>query len=191
MSTLAQTSDDVTHWLAQLGTHVPEASTQVYQMLYSQLHQMALGHMRREVPEHTLSATGLVHEAWLRMAQQNRTEWQNRHHFMAVASTMMRRILVDHALARRAAKRDVSLVPLTTTLLEKEDAALDDDVVAVHEALTAFATVDERAAKVVELRFFGGLTIKETAYVLETSETTVRREWTFAKAWFQRELGKT
>jgi RNA polymerase sigma factor (TIGR02999 family) len=138
---------------------------------------MARNHLRRENPGHTLSATGLAHEAWFRMAEQTRTQWRNRNHFLAVASTMMRRILVNHELARRADKRDVELVPVTLSGLEQIGAAPDRDLVAVHEALLAFEEVDKRAAKVVELRFFGGLENDEVALALDVSLATVKRDW--------------
>ena len=113
-------------------------------------------------------ATALTHEAWFRLSAQTRTAWKSRGHFLAVASTMMRRILVNHAEARRAAKRDADLVPLTLSGLEEIGAAPDRDVVAVHDALLAFEAIDPRAAKVVELRFFGGLEIEEIAEALGT-----------------------
>ncbi|MFM8768470.1 MAG: ECF-type sigma factor [Rubrivivax sp.] len=163
----------------------------VYEVLYKELHRLARAHMRREASEHTLSATGLVHEAWLRLNEQHSTRWQNRGHFMAVASTLMRRILVDHAVAKRAAKREADLEPLSTTLVDRHGSGLDRDVVAVHDALLAFEAVDPRAAKVVELRFFGGLEIDEVAQVLDISTATVKRDWTVARAWLRRELGGT
>ena len=141
---------EVTRWLQQLSDGAAGADQGVYELLYRELHRLARSHMRREVPEHTLSATGLVHEAWLRLNEQHSTRWQSRGHFMAVASTMMRRILVDHAIAKRASKRDAYLEPLSTTLVDRQGPALDRDVVAVHEALLAFEAVDPRAAKVVE-----------------------------------------
>ncbi len=184
---------DVTQWLAQLsaasGADSSDASEQVYEMLYGELHRLASSHMRRETPGHTLSATGLVHEAWFRLTDQTRTQWLNRGHFMAVASTMMRRILVDHAIAHKAAKRDAALVPVSTTLLDRHGEALDSDVVNVHEALLAFEAVDERAAKVVELKFFGGLDTEEIAQALDISVATVKRDWTLARAWLRRALG--
>ena len=149
---------------------------------------MARNHLRRENPGHTLSATGLAHEAWFRMAGQTRTQWRNRNHFLAVSSTMMRRILVNHELARRADKRDVQLVPVTLSGLEPIGAAADRDLVAVHEALLAFEEVDARAAKVVELRFFGGLENEEVALALDVSLATVKRDWAVARAWLHREL---
>jgi RNA polymerase sigma factor (TIGR02999 family) len=140
---------EVTQWLRQLGEANPQASSKLFELLYDELRRLARSHLRRENPGHTLSATGLAHEAWFRMAEQSRTQWQNRGHFMAVASTMMRRILVNHELARRAAKRDAELVPVTLSGLEQIGVAPDRDVVAVHEALLAFEAVDARAAKVV------------------------------------------
>lgn len=185
----SEDASDVAQWLQQLSDGAARADQGVYELLYRELHRLARSHMRREVPEHTLSATGLVHEAWLRLNEQHSTRWQNRGHFMAVASTMMRRILVDHAVAKRAAKRDADLEPLSTTLVDRQGPGLDQDVVAVHEALLAFEAIDPRAAKVVELRFFGGLEIDEVAQALDISTATVKRDWTVAKAWLRRELG--
>ena len=181
---------DVTLWLRELGAASPQASGQLFEMLYDELRRIAGFHLRRERnPGHTLSATGLAHEAWFRMAEQTRPQWQNRSHFLAVASTMMRRILVNHELARRADKRDAQLVPLTLSGLEQIGIAPDRDVVAVHEALLAFEQVDARAAKVVELRFFGGLENEEVAQALDISLATVKRDWALARAWLHRELG--
>lgn len=183
---------DVTQWLSQLADASPQAasqaSSQLFALLYDELRRMARNHLRRENPGHTLSATGLAHEAWFRMADQTRTQWRNRNHFLAVASTMMRRILVNHELARRADKRDVELVAVTLSGLEQIGAAPDRDLVAVHEALLAFEEVDARAAKVVELRFFGGLENEEVALALDVSLATVKRDWAVARAWLHREL---
>jgi RNA polymerase sigma factor (TIGR02999 family) len=180
---------DVTVWLEQLSGGQAGAGQQVFTLLYSELHRLARVHMRREAPGHTLGATGLVHEAWFRLSEQNRTTWRNRTHFMAVASTVMRRILVDHALAHRAAKRDAQLEPISTTLLDRHGDGLDHDVVAVHDALLALEAHDARAAKVVELKVFGGLEIEEIALVLEISAATVKPDWVLARAWLRRELG--
>jgi RNA polymerase sigma-70 factor, ECF subfamily len=184
----------VTDWLRQLGGHpeatqAAEAAEAVYTRLYAELHRLARVHMRRESAGHTLEPTALVHEAWLRLNEQNRAQWNNRGHFMAVASTMMRRILVDHALAKRAAKRDADLEPLSTTMLDHQGHGLDRDVVAVHDALLALEAQDPRASKVVELKFFGGLEIEEIAQVMDVSPATVKRDWTVARAWLRRELG--
>ncbi len=186
-------SGEVTQWLAELGVSggdpQGEAAQQVVTLLYAELHRVARAHMQRETEGHTLGPTALVHEAWFRLSEQTRTQWRNRNHFLAVASTMMRRILVDHALARRANKRHAQLEPISTTLLDHHDHGLDRDVVAVHEALLALEAQDQRAAKVVELKFFGGLEIDEIAQSLDISAATVKRDWTLARAWLRRELG--
>ena len=181
---------DVTQWLQQLGEGRPQASSALFALLYDELRRLARNHLRRENPGHTLSATGLAHEAWFRMAEQSRTHWQNRSHFLAVASTMMRRILVSHELARRADKRGGDLVAVTLTGLDQIGAAPDRDLVAVHEALLAFEAVDARAAKVVELRFFGGMDNDEVAQALGISLATVKRDWALARAWLHRALAQ-
>jgi RNA polymerase sigma factor (TIGR02999 family) len=182
----------VTAWLQQAGAADPEVGQQLFEMLYDELRRLARGHMRREDAGHTLSATGLAHEAWFRMAEQTRTVWRNRGHFLAVASTMMRRILVNHEVARRAGKREGALVgellPLTVAGVEMIAGGPDRDIVAVHEALLAFESVDARAAKVVELRFFGGMDNDEVAATLGISLATVKRDWALARAWLHREL---
>lgn len=185
----APSAGDVTQWLQALDGLQPAAASQLFTLLYDDLRRLARSHMRREDSGHTLSATALAHETWFRMAGQTRTQWKNRSHFLAVASTMMRRILVNHAQAQRAAKRETDLVTLTLAGLEQIGAAPDRDLVAVHEALLAFEAVDARAARVVELRFFGGLENTEIAEVLGTSLATVKRDWTLARAWLHRALG--
>ena len=158
------------------------------QSLYDELHRCASAQMRKEHAGHTLSATALTHEAWLRMADQTRTEWQSRSHFLGVAALMMRRILVNHALAKQAAKREAMLVPLTLTEAQQVAGGADADVLRVHEALLAFEQQDARAAKVVELKFFGGLELEEIAEVMDLSRATVKRDWALARAWLHREL---
>ncbi len=185
----ASATANVTVWLEQLSSGESGAGHQVFSLLYGELHRLARVHMRREASGHTLGATGLVHEAWFRLSEQHRTTWRNRTHFMAVASTMMRRILVDHAMAHRAAKRDAQLEPISTTLLDRHGDGLDHDVVAVNDALLALEAHDARAAKVVELKFFGGLEIEEIAQALDISPATVKRDWVLARAWLRRELG--
>ena len=179
---------EVTQWLDSLQAPDAGAASRLFELLYDELRRIARSHLRREDPGHTLSATALAHEAWFRLADQNRTQWKNRGHFLAVASTMMRRILVNHELARRAAKRDAELVAVTLSGLEQLGAPPDRDLVAVHEALLAFEAVDPRAAKVVELRFFGGLENEEIGEVLGISLATVKRDWSLARAWLHREL---
>jgi RNA polymerase sigma factor (TIGR02999 family) len=178
----------LTQWLSQFNGPDPAAGQRLFETLYDELRRLARGHMRKEDPGHTLSATALTHEAWFRMAEQSRTHWRNRNHFLAVASTMMRRILVNHEQARRADKRDAEIANISLTGLEAIALPPDRDVLAVHESLLAFEAVDPRAAKIVELRFFGGLEIDEIAQVMDISPATVKRDWTLAKAWLHRDL---
>lgn len=182
---------DITAWLNALDVgeqpHAPAVGNSLFAWLYEDLYRVARNHMRKEHPGHTLSATALTHESWFRMTEQTRTQWASRAHFLAVASTIMRRILVHHAAAKRAEKREVELAPLTMA----ENLALpsqDRDVVAIHEALLAFEAVDPRAARVVELKFFGGMENTEIAEALDISVATVKREWNLARAWLLREL---
>jgi RNA polymerase sigma factor (TIGR02999 family) len=169
---------------------LPDApSPALNQSLYDELHRCAAAQMRRESAGHTLSATALTHEAWLRLAEQTRTQWSGRSHFLGVAALMMRRILVTHAQAKQAAKRDAQLVPLSLTEAEAVAAPVDTDVLRVHEALLAFEQQDARAARIVELKFFGGLELDEIADLLAMSRSTVKRDWAVARAWLRRELG--
>lgn len=179
---------EITQWLLQQPADAPAAGDALFAALYDDLRRMARSHLRREDAGHTLSATALSHEAWFRLSEQTRTVWRSRGHFLAVASIMMRRILVNHELARRAAKRDADLVPLTLGGLDQLALPADRDVLAVHEALLALEAVDPRAANVVELRFFGGLENEEIAEAMNISLATVKRDWTLAKAWLHRAL---
>ena len=180
---------NITQWLAGLDAAAPSASSDLFAVLYEELHRIACNHMHREAAGHTLSATALAHEAWFRMAEQTRTQWTSRSHFLAVSSTMMRRILVNHATAKRTHKRDAALVSLDLTEAQQLGVDVSADVVAVHDALTAFEAVDLRAAQIVELKFFGGLENEEVAEVLNLSLNTVKRDWALARAWLHRELG--
>ncbi len=183
---------DVTAWLdsTQAGLPPPpQADTHaLFERLYTELRRQAASQLRHESPGHTLSASALAHEAWFRLAAQERTPWQSRGHFLAVASVMMRRILLNHAAARRAAKRDAVKVSLT---LPEALAVVDGpaaEVQAVHEALLALEAVDARAAQVVEMKFFGGLENEEVASALGVSLATVKRDWALARAWLHRAL---
>ena len=149
---------------------------------------MAHQHMRKECPGHTLQTSALVHEAFVRLVDQTDVQWQNRAHFFGIAAQMMRRILVDHARSRHYAKRGGygRRVSLDEVAIVSEERAAD--VVALDDALTRLAAVDERKSQIVELRFFGGLSIDETAAVLAVSPGTVMRDWTLAKAWLRREM---
>ena len=180
---------DVTQWLQQLDSGETGAVDRLFAALYGELKRGAASHMRKEYAGHTLSATALTHEAWFRLTEQTRTQWESRSHFLGMASIMMRRILVNHAVAKRALKRDVPLVSLTLTeALQVVGDNAGGDVVRVHEALLAFEQVDPRAAKVVELKFFGGLEIDEIAELMGLGSATVKRDWALARAWLHREL---
>ena len=158
-------------------------------LVYDELHRLARRYMRQERPNHTLQATSLVNEAYLRLIDVNRVEWRDRAHFLAVAAQMMRRILVESARNRRRQKRGGGAVHVN---LDDVQALLPDskerDLVALSDALSALAMFDARMGQVVELRFFGGLTVEETAEVLNVSPETVMRDWKTAKAWLLREI---
>jgi RNA polymerase sigma factor (TIGR02999 family) len=189
MDLSADKQADVTQWLHQLDAGDASPVNQLFAALYSELKRQAVQQMRKESPGHTLSATALTHEAWFRLTEQTRTQWQSRSHFLAMASIMMRRILVNHAVARQAAKREALLVPLTLSeAAQVADGSGGAEVVRVHDALLALEAVDARAAKVVELKFFGGLEIEEIAQVLDVASATVKRDWALARAWLHREL---
>ena len=166
------------------------ALDQLFPIVYDELRRLARGYLREERPGHTLQPTALVHEAYLRLVDQRSVNWQNRAQFFGLAARMMRRILVNHALGRRAAKRggDVQRIPLDEAVDAFE--AQHVDVVALDAALQALATLDVRQSQIVELRFFGGLTIEETAEVVGISPASVKREWTSAKLWLLRELDR-
>ncbi len=174
-------------------------------LIYEQLRRLAARHLRREPAAQTLQTTGLVHEAFLRLVDQRSSRWQNRSHFFAIASSLMRRILVDQARARLAEKRgggkaDLRLDELSATLEGRGEQLLFEaqsdageqaaraNLIGIDAALTRLDALDHRQAQIVELRFFGGLTVEETAQVLEISNATVKRDWMMAKAWLAREL---
>ena len=157
-------------------------------LVYDELRRLARRHLRRERPDHTLQSAALVNEAYLRLIRQDQPQWQNRAHFFGVAAQLMRHILVDHARNRMAAKRGAGAPRLT---LDPEIALPQQrevDLVARDDALNQLAALDEQQSRVVELRFFGGLSIEETSVVLEISPATVKREWATARAWLQREM---
>jgi RNA polymerase sigma-70 factor, ECF subfamily len=163
---------------------------EMFLLVYNELHQLAARKLRRERDGHTLSATALVHEAWLELNKLNRIQWQNRAHFLAVAAQAMRRILIDYAVARRREKRGGGQQVLS---LDEGDALAiaherADELVALEEALARLQQLNERQARIVECRFFGGMSVEETADALNVSPATVKREWAIARAWLNREL---
>lgn len=192
----ATTPADVTGLLVAWGAGDRAAGEQLLPAVYAELRRQAARAMRRENPDHTLQATALVHEAYLRLVDQRRVEWRNRTHFFGVAAHMMRRILVDHARGRQAAKRGgaAQRLALSDAVADAciagahQDGGEGLDVLALHEALERLAMLDPDQARLVELRYFGGLTIEETADALGVSPATVKREWTIARSWLRREL---
>jgi len=166
----------------------PTAADQLLPLVYDELRRQAARYLRRERAGHTLQTTALIHEAYIRLVDQKRVQWQNRAHFFGIAAQLMRRILVDHARSRHRVKRGGSDVRVSLAEASLTVKARDLDVLAIDEALDRLAQVDERQAKVVELRFFSGLSVEETAEVLQISPATVKREWSMAKAWLHREI---
>jgi RNA polymerase sigma factor (TIGR02999 family) len=160
-------------------------------LVYDDLRRIAAGYMRREPAAHALQPTALVHEAYVRLIDQRQVKWRNRAHFFGVAAGMMRRILVDHARLRRADKRGGKWERVTLSGIDPAVRAPHPiDVLALHEALERLAAFDPQQERIVELRYFGGLTIEEAAEVLGLSEATIAREWTIAVAWLRAELSE-
>lgn len=179
----------VTEILRRAGARDAAAIERLLPLVYDELRALAGRHLRGERADHTLQPTALVHEAYLKLVDQTRVDWRGRGHFMAVASMAMRRLLVDHARARGRKRRggDAPKLSLSAALPVADDAQADE-IVAVDRLLDALAGFDPRAAQVVECRFFGGLSIEETAAALELSPMTVKRSWRVARAWLRKEL---
>ncbi|MFN7943025.1 MAG: ECF-type sigma factor [Thermoanaerobaculia bacterium] len=181
---------EVTALLCAWASGGPEVAERIFELVYSELRAIAANHFRRERVGQTLQPTALVHEAYLRLVDQTRVEWKNRGHFFAVASQAMRRALVDHARARAAAKRGRGLEPETLRVeVAAETPVSPIDVLALDQALDRLAAADAQLARVVELRFFGGLTLEETTEVAGRSLASVKRDWRAARAFLHRELG--
>jgi RNA polymerase sigma-70 factor, ECF subfamily len=183
----ATVSRQVTRLLLAWGSGDEAALSELMPIVYDELRRLANAYMARERVGHTLQATALVNEAFVRLVDVRRVQWQNRAHFMAMSARLMRRILVDFARSRGYQKRGAGAqkVSLDEALMVRD---VDPSLVAVDEALDALAAIDERKAKIVELRFFGGLSVDETAEALKISAATVMRDWKFAKAWLLHEL---
>ena len=184
---------DITQLLIAWSDGRREALDDLMPIVYADLRRVAAGYMRRESPGHALQPTALVHEAFVRLVDQRQVKWRNRAHFFGVAAGMMRRILVDNARRRRAEKRGGEWQRVTLAGVEAAapDANREVDVLALHEALERLAEFDPQQARIVELRYFGGLTIDETAEVVGISAATVVREWTIAKAWLRADLTRS
>ena len=181
---------DVTQLLIAWSNGDHAAREQLMSVVYEELHRLARRYMRNESPGHTLQTSALVNEAFIRLVDQKNVHWQNRSHFFGIAAQMMRRILVDYARSRNYAKRGGGArhLSLDECLIASEERSAE--VVAVHEALEELAKIDPRKAQIVELKFFGGFSIDETAEVLGVSPATVSLDWTMAKAWLRRKISR-
>ena len=185
---MASDSDNVTRLLLEWGDGNQQALEALVPLIYKELRNLAHNFLYRERPGHTLQTTALVHEAYLKLIDQNDARWQNRAHFFAIAAQAMRRILIDSARKHAAAKRGGPQAELS--LDEVADIALEPDInlLKLDEALNELAKIDPRQSRIVELRYFGGLTIEETAEVISVSPATVKREWMMARAWLHQEI---
>jgi len=185
---MAEKPENVTQLLLGWGKGDKEALDQLLPIVYDELRRQAARYLRRERAGHTLQTTALINEAYIRLVDQKRVHWQNRAHFFGIAAQMMRRILVDHARTKGRAKRGGSDIRVSLAKANLVTKSRDLDIVALDEALERLGKVDEQQARVVELRFFSGLTVEETAEVLAISPATVKRDWSMAKAWLHREI---
>ena len=180
---------DVTLLLQRVNAGEQRAYSELFNLVYGELRRMAIGRMRMEGRGHTLQPTALVNEACMRLME-GETDWQNRRHFFGAAAEAMRRVLVDHARRRNAAKRGGGLHRVTLTNLDIEGPGSDVDLLALEDALQVLERESPRLARLVELRFFAGLSIEEAAAALEVSPATVKRDWSFARAWLLERLEK-
>ena len=183
------TDDDVTRLLGEASRGQRDALDRLYPLVYDELKRLAQSRLEHERPDHTLQATALVHEAYIKMIDQTRVEWQNRSHFFAIAAQAIRRILVDYARHRGRQKRGGGAKKLSIDdIMNLPDQAPSTDLVALDEAIARLAQDDPDKAKVVEMRFFGGLTTDETAAVMGVSSRTIERHWEYSRAWLYRAL---
>jgi RNA polymerase sigma factor (TIGR02999 family) len=188
MTTPSSSRQDVTQLLVEWRGGDAGALERLYPLIQPELHQLAHHYMRRERAGHTLQTTAILNEAYLRLVDNPTPRWQDRTHFVAAASRLMRRIMVDHARERRSLKRGGGALKVTLDEAALVSEARSDELLALDEALEGLAAQDARKSQIVELRYFGGLTVEETAEFLELSPRTVEREWTMAKAWLFRAL---
>ena len=182
-------STDVTILLDRINEGDGKAPEELLPLVYGELRKLAHSYLQNERSNHTLQATALVHEAYIRLVDWEKVSWQNRAHFFAVAANVMRKILVDHAREKKAQKRDSGQkLSLDEAVSFPNQKTREIDLIALDDALESLAKFDKTQSKIVELRFFGGLTIEETAHALKISASTVKREWTVAKTWLFREI---
>ena len=184
---MSQPNQDITTLLNALMAQPDRGKVvdQLFPLVYDDLHNLAQKYFRGERPNHTLQPTALVHEAYLKLIDQTRVDWQSRAHFLAICARVMRRILVDHARTRQRIRRGggMKMVALDSEVIPGDMA--DNELLELHEAMERLAALDDRQAQVVEMRFFGGLTVDEIAHVLGVSKRTVEGDWTHAKAWLK------
>jgi len=185
---MAELREDVTVVLEQMRNGDKNAADKLLPLVYDEFRALARHYLAQERANHTLQPTALVHEAYMKLVDQTRVDWQGRSHFFAVAAQAMRRILVDHARSRQRDKRGGGRARVILDEAVALSPQKDEDVLALDEALERLAALDPRQAKVVELRFFGGLSVEEVAEALGVSKRTVEGDWTFARAWLSREL---
>lgn len=176
-------TDEVTQLLIELSEGNRVTVDLLLPLIYDELRRLAMNYLRRERPDHTLQATALVHEAYLRLVDQSRVNWQNRAHFFGIAAQIMRRLLVDYARRHNAEKRGADFQKLTLDENIERAVERSEEIVALDRALEALAAIDEQKARIVELRYFGGLTVEETAEVMGVTPITIKRHWRMAKAW--------
>lgn len=181
-------SNDVTQMLADWSRGDKAALDKLIPVIYQELRSLARHYMSHERPGHTLQTTALVNEAYLRLIGQRNVEWQNRAHFFGVAAQMMRRVLVDHARSVNCSKRGSGAVKISLEEVDLFSEERAEEVLILHEALTSLEALDPRKSRIVELRYFGGLTVDEVAEILGTSPVTVMRDWRAAKAWLYRTI---
>lgn len=181
-------SEGITQLLLKWSEGDNSALERLMPLVYNELRRLAVRYLRRERANHTLQPTALVHEAYLRLVDQHQVEWQNRAQFYGLAARLMRNILVDHARRRQAAKRGGEQFQISAEIDSQAAVPPEFEFLALHEALERLALNDPQKARIVELRFFGGLSIEETASILEIGHATVERDWKFARAWLGREL---
>ena len=188
---MSDTREDVTRMLEQIKQGDENAANRLLPLVYDEFRALARHYLAQERADHTLQPTALVHEAYLKLVDQNRVDWQSRGHFFAVAAQIMRRILVDHARTRHREKRGGGRARVMLDDAVALSPQKSEDVLALDEALEKLAQVSPRQAQVVELRFFAGLNVDEVATILNVSKRTVEGDWTFARAWLSRELRDT
>lgn len=185
---MADAREDVTQVLEALGRGDRKAADKLLPLVYDEFRALARHYLAQERLNHTLQPTALVHEAYMKLVDQSRVDWQGKSHFFAVAAQAMRRILVDHARSRQRDKRGGGRARVVLDEAVALSPQKDEDVLALDEALEKLAQLDARQARVVELRFFGGMSVEEVAEALGVSKRTVEGDWTFARAWLSREL---